>query len=101
MRWAYPYRLSRLTATVGDTVQITITGPVKEAWYLVACGDGWDYRAEAGPSIVATVSLTTDQAWRLLSNNLPRPAVDNLDMSGDPRVLDVLRNTRAIIGEPK
>lgn len=101
MRWAYPYRLRRVGAADGDTVRVTITGPVTESWFLAASADGWDFAAEPGPHTVATLSLTTEQAWRLLSNNLPHEAQDDLDVSGDPRIVDVLLTTRAIIGSPK
>lgn len=101
MRWAYPYRLGGVAAADGDTVRIVITGPVTEAWFLVASGDSWDFHMEPGPRTVATLSMTTDQAWRLLSNNLPPKAQDNLGITGDQPITDVLRNTRAIIGDPK
>ena len=101
MRWAYPYRLRGVSAARGDTVRITITGPVTENWLLAASGGNWDFEVEPGSRTVATLSLTTDQAWRLLSNNLPHAAHDDLDVSGDPRIVDVLLSTRAIIGSPK
>ena len=45
--------------------------------------------------------MTTDQAWRLLSNNLPVDEQSSLRLIGDERVLGVLRKTRAIVGAPK
>jgi hypothetical protein len=45
--------------------------------------------------------MTTDQAWRLLTNNLTSTARETLRASGDAAVLDVLLSTRAIIGTPK
>lgn len=101
MRWAYPYRLGSVAASDGDTVRITITGPVAETWFLVGSGGNWDIRVEPGPSTVATLSMTTDQAWRILSNNLEHDGRSDIDLTGDQRIVDVLRNTRAIIGEPK
>jgi uncharacterized protein (TIGR03083 family) len=101
MRWAYPYRLGRVPAAPGDTVRITITGPVAETWFLVSDADDWDFRSEAGRPTVATLTVTADHAWRLLSNNLPADAHNDLELTGDPAIIDVLRDTRAIIGEPK
>jgi uncharacterized protein (TIGR03083 family) len=101
MRWAYAYRLGGVAAADGDTVSIAITGPVTETWFLVASGGRWDFRMEHGPRTVATLSMTTDQAWRLLSNNLPHDSLSELDITGDQRIVAVLRNTRAIIGDPR
>ena len=44
--------------------------------------------------------MTADQAWRLLSNNLAVDEQSQLRLSGDERVKDVIRRTRAIIGSP-
>jgi uncharacterized protein (TIGR03083 family) len=101
LRWAYPYRLAGIAAADQDTVRITVEGPVNACWFLVATGNNWDFEAEPGLRTVATMSVTTDQAWRLLSNNLPHDALEDLNIAGDPGVVDVLRNTRAIIGHPR
>ena len=98
LRWAYPYRLSSMAAADGDTVTITISGPVTRTWHLVAQPDGWQYRPAIGSRIVATFALTTEQAWRLLSNNLRAREQAELPASGDELVIDVLRRARAIIG---
>jgi hypothetical protein len=45
--------------------------------------------------------MTSEEAWRLLSNNLPLGDQARLRLSGDERVVDVIRKTRAIIGSPK
>jgi hypothetical protein len=45
--------------------------------------------------------MTTEQAWRLLTNNLPEGERARLGNSGDPRVLDLILRTRAIIGSPE
>jgi hypothetical protein len=102
LRWAYPYRPFQLAqAADGDSVRISITGPVTETWFLVASSGMWDFAAVAGPRTVASLAMTTDQAWRLLTNNLPHEARNDLDFAGDPGVVDVLWRTRAIIGDPK
>lgn len=108
LRWAYPYRLAAAPtpepaepSEPGDTVTIEIEGPVEATWHLVADGPAWAFRAEPGRRRVASLSMTTDQAWRLLSNNLP--AADQrslLDVTGDEDVAAILLRTRAIIGAP-
>jgi hypothetical protein len=101
LRWAYPFRLGRISAAAGNTVTITVRGPVSRTWHLVAGEDGWRYRGRPGPQVIATMELTTQQAWRLLTNNLRAGARDQLSRSGSPQILDVLLNTRAIIGAPQ
>jgi hypothetical protein len=100
LRWAYPFRLGEVPAAFGDTVVIAITGPYAATWHLVATESGWDFPASPGSRVVASLSLTTDQTWRLLSNNLPAAEQARLPASGDPRILEVVLRTRAIIGTP-
>ena len=71
LRWAYPYRLANQKRPLGDTVTIDISGPVAATWHLVASEQGWNFAKVAGNQ-VATIAMTTDEAWRLLTNNLPR-----------------------------
>ena len=51
--------------------------------------------------MVAGLSLTTEQAWRLLINNLPDAGQSRLTASGDHEITGILLRTRAIIGSPK
>jgi uncharacterized protein (TIGR03083 family) len=101
LRWAYPFRLGQVRAEAGDTVTISITGPVAATWRLVAATTGWEYRSEPGPRIMASLDMTTEQAWRLLTNNLPAAERAGLTASGDETVISVLYQTRAVIGAPK
>jgi hypothetical protein len=98
--WAYPHRLATVPAQDGETISIEVTGPVTATWLLVAGGDGWDFRPEPGPQLVARLTLTTEQAWRLLTNNLPAQDQDRLALSGPPEITAVLRSTRAVLGTP-
>ncbi len=100
LRWAYPHRLRTITATDGATVTIRITGPVTRTWHLVSDPDGWRYRPEPGSHIVATMDLTTEQAWRVLTNNFPTEQHQSLVTSADRTITDTLLRTRAIIGAP-
>ena len=101
LRWAYPYRLKQCSAGPGDTVTIAISGPVTRTWQLVATAAGWEYHDEPGARVVARLSLTTEQAWRLLTNNLPAAGQSRLTASGDNAITGILLRTRAIIGSPK
>ena len=80
---------------------IAISGPVTRTWQLVATPAGWEYHYEPGARVVAGLSLTTEQAWRLLINNLPDAGQSRLTASGDHEITGILLRTRAIIGSPK
>lgn len=101
LRWAYPFRLAQAPAHPGDSVTISVVGPVTVTWHLVATPAGWAYRDERGTRTVATLEMTTEQAWRLLTNNLPSADRSSITASGDETVLGILLRTRAIIGTPK
>jgi hypothetical protein len=101
LRWAYPYRLQAAQIRSGDTVTITLTGSVERTWHLVADEGVWRFDTEGDRPCVASLDLTTDEAWRLLTNNLPADAQSALRLKGDANVMTILRRTRAIIGVPK
>jgi len=101
LRWAYPYRLEQCSAGPGDTVTIAISGPVTRTWQLVATPTGWEYLCEPGARVVAWLSLTIEQAWRLLTSNLPAAGQSRLTASGDNEITGILLQTRAIIGSSK
>jgi hypothetical protein len=101
LRWAYPYRLAQARAQSGDTVTISVTGPLTQTWHLVAAASGWEFRDQPGPRVVASLAMNTDQAWRLLTNNMPAARQADLAVSGDDAITGILLRTRAIIGTPK
>jgi len=104
-------------------VTISVSGPVTVTWWLVASPAGWRFCHEPGPRTVASLAMTTEQAWRMLTNNLPAsersritapapapapgtgtgtgPGSGSGSGSGDAEILDILYQTRAIIGTPK
>jgi uncharacterized protein (TIGR03083 family) len=102
MRWAYPYRLAAVEARPGDAVDIEIVGPIAVTWRLVAADSGWTFRPEPGDADrrVAALSMSTEQAWRLLTNNLRSGDRAGMRLTGDPAVVEALGRTRAIIGSP-
>jgi uncharacterized protein (TIGR03083 family) len=100
LRWAYPHRLNHVPAQSGDTVCIEISGSVQAVWHIVSNATEWNFRPEPGKRSMARMTLNTEQAWRLLTNNLSTTDQANLDLTGDQRIVDVLRGTRAIIGSP-
>jgi len=100
LRWAYPFRLAEVRAEPGDSVSIEVSGPSSALWHLVSGSNGWEFQASPGSRLVATLAVTTEQAWRLLTNNLPPIQQRELAISGDEPVVEVLRRTRAIVGLP-
>ena len=98
--WAYPYRLATQMRPPGDTVTIDISGPVAKTWHLVSSEQGWTF-ADVPGNEVATIAMSTDEAWRLLTNNLSPERQAALRAFGDPALLEVLRSTRSIVGLPK
>jgi uncharacterized protein (TIGR03083 family) len=100
LRWAFPYRLSQADLASDGAVQITVGEPVNERWTLVASNGAWNFSEASPEHFIARASLTADEAWRLLTNNL-RHASSRLEISGEERAAAVLLSTRAIIGHPK
>jgi hypothetical protein len=47
------------------------------------------------------MSLSGEQAWRLLTNNYDTTVHGSLETAGDPDLITTLLLTRAIIGTPK
>jgi hypothetical protein len=67
----------------------------------VAAGTGWRFDDQPGTRVVASLAMSTEDAWRLLTNNLPAGRRSDLAVSGDGAIAGILLRTRAIIGEPK
>jgi hypothetical protein len=102
LRWAYPFRLEPHHRPAGETVEISVTGPeVELRWDLVSDLPAWRFRPTAGGPIVADLRMTSEQAWRLLSNNLDEDRHGQVVASGDAEIIGALMRTRAIIGTPK
>jgi uncharacterized protein (TIGR03083 family) len=102
MRWAYRYRLDSVRRTAGTRVDVAVTGPdVEVRWSLTSDGAAWRFGAPADDPPIAALALTTDQAWRLLSNNLDVARHGEPVTSGDSEIVEMLLQTRAIIGMPQ
>ena len=100
LRWAYPYRLSSVEASDGDAVVIEIAGPVEVTWYLVRNDARWGFE-ERARATRASIRMSSDQAWRLLTNNLDSVERTAIVTAGEPDLLTTMLLTRAIIGTPE
>jgi hypothetical protein len=79
-----------------------VTWPEGERhWDLVSDGAAWQFRRTAGDQLVAQLHMTSEQTWRLLSNNFDKGTHGDVAASGDSEILSSLMRTRAIIGTPK
>jgi uncharacterized protein (TIGR03083 family) len=102
LRWSYPYRLEAVHRASGATAAITVTGPeVRARWILVSDGGAWQFRRVHDGRPTAELQMTTEQAWRLLTNNFDPDLHGQLVAAGDHEIVGVLRRTRAIIGTPQ
>jgi uncharacterized protein (TIGR03083 family) len=100
LRWAYPYRLAAIARDDGRIAVIEVTGAFERRWILAETDGGWSFVDEPQTPVAARMIVTTDQAWRLLTNNMPPSEQSELDLTGDRAITDVLLSTRAIIGVP-
>jgi hypothetical protein len=101
LRWAYPFRLSAHQRPRGTFIRIDITDEhVGQEWMLVSNGDVWEFDGASPTSESASMVLTGDQAWKLLTNNYDVALDGPLDIAGDPELVATLAATRAIIGTP-
>jgi len=102
LRWAYPFRLDEAGLDVDGTVTVEVTGEVTTTWHLARIGleRRWGFVGAPASAPLAVVSMSTEQAWRLLSNNLAVQDQIGVIRSGNPALLRVLLRTRAIIGAP-
>jgi uncharacterized protein (TIGR03083 family) len=100
LRWAHPYRLDQARIRSGS-IEIEITGSFHRKWRLEHDGSGWAFVARLDAPTHTALSMTVEQAWRLLTNNYSAELHGPLRTSGDPELIEVLLRTRAIIGTPK
>lgn len=93
LRWAFPHRLTQCRWPDGSTLAITITGPEHDDnWSLRSDGSSWAFDPVADGVVVGQMVLTTEQAWRLLTNNYRAYEHGSIQVLGDPKLIDVLTN---------
>jgi uncharacterized protein (TIGR03083 family) len=100
LRWAFPFRLAKLPLHYGSTVVIEMSGTAGGDWVLSLVDGYWDFVSAPVGEVVGRMRLGSDEAWRLLTNNMALEEQSQLDVQGDPDVVEVLLSTRSIIGRP-
>ena len=100
LRWAYPYGIRHVKPQHGAEVQIEVFGELDVTWTL-RYRDRWRFEVAGEGEAVAAIRLSADNAWRLLTNNLPETSVAQIEARGPTELVDALLRTRAIIGDTK
>jgi uncharacterized protein (TIGR03083 family) len=101
LRWAYPYRLRQVDRPAGTAISIEVEGDgLRRRWCVVRTERVWTFADPAGDRLDATVAMSTEQAWRLLTNNYRADVHRPIDVDGDPALTEVVLNARGIIGHP-
>ncbi len=102
LRWAHPHRLGRLDRPAGTAVLIDVDGAgLRRRWWLVRDEVDWTFADDGAAPPDLTVRMSTEQAWRLLTNNHRTDVHGPIDADGDRELAATVVNTRAIIGHPK
>lgn len=101
LRFAWPYRMGAHRRPPGAVVTIELVDDaVGRRWDLVSDGASWSFAERASTEPIASLILTVEQAWRLLTNNLDATAFATLPVAGDADLVRTLLQSRAIIGAP-
>jgi hypothetical protein len=100
LRCALPFRLSQAQPALQGAIEISVGRPIGARWTLVEIDGDWLFSTGTSQHVVAQASLTADETWRLLTNNL-RVGSGLLDVTGDERAVAIILGTRAVIGHPK
>jgi uncharacterized protein (TIGR03083 family) len=102
LRWAYPPGLEDIAAPEGAGVVIAVDGwGLSMVWTLVCSTAGWSFDPVDDAQVIARMTMTPEQAWRQLTNNLEPSIHGRPVLEGDPDACEALLRTRAIIGHPK
>ncbi len=75
-------------------------GDPERRWFIEPGAQEWCFTDRPTDDVIARIRLNSDEAWRLLTNNMPPEEQARLEVSGDPAIVDILRATRAMIGVP-
>ncbi len=88
-------------AQTGSGVRIEFDDPsISGTWLVVRHDDGWRF-GDTADDVIAGMRATTDQLWRLLTNNHRPGEHGPVELTGDAAIGRTLLLTRSIIGEPK
>jgi uncharacterized protein (TIGR03083 family) len=102
---ALPHTLRDVTAPVGSTLRVGVTGPGGGTWTCTRGADRWHLGGPATDPLTdpptATLDLDTDTTWRLCTRGItPEQAADRARVGGDRRLAAAALRIVSIIWSP-
>ena len=94
-----PHAYRDLQTPAGTSVVIAVHGPAGGLWTLVREAGRWEVRAGCAETPGASVRISDEQLWRLLSNGLTRAnaAAAAVEIEGDRTLVEPLLSARSVI----
>ncbi len=85
-----PHAFRDVRAAAGTTVQITVTSSIGDVWYLTRNSESWQLNNDVKEkSIVTSISIDPDIAWKLFSKNIrPYDIKDLVNIEGDKELAE-------------
>jgi uncharacterized protein (TIGR03083 family) len=95
---ALPFHYRSMSAPPGTAIRIHVSGDCGGDWQLCR-GDAWILASEPVGTIVATVTIPQDIAWRIFTKGIAREtAREHVRVTGDAALGDHVLNMLAIVG---
>ena len=95
---ALPFHYRSMSAAAGTAVRILVSGECGGNWHLYR-GDAWMLASEPVGTIVATVTIPQDIAWRIFTKGLAREdASAHVRVTGEATLGNHLLTMLAIVG---
>ena len=96
---ALPHSFRALTAPLGTSVMLEISGEAGGTWFVYLGNAGWVLLLDTPTKPAGTVTLPQDVAWRLFTKGIDREKARSLAvMSGDVHLVEPIFATTSVIG---
>jgi len=97
---ALPFHYRSMSAPVGTAIRIHVSGDCGGDWHLYR-GDAWMLVSEPAGTVVATVTIPQDIAWRIFTKGIAREeARAHVRATGEAALGNHVLNMLAIVGMP-
>ncbi|MBE0690867.1 MAG: maleylpyruvate isomerase family mycothiol-dependent enzyme [Anaerolineae bacterium] len=95
---ALPRTYADISAPLDTAVQLCVTGPAADHWYVIREAGGWVLYKETDIAPASVVTMDGDTAWRIFTKGItPAEAEARASIDGDVALGRVMLNTVAII----
>ena len=95
---ALPFHYRSMSAPPGTAIRIYVSGDCGGEWHLYR-GDAWMLASEPAGTIVATVTIPQDIAWRIFTKGIAREnAREHVRVTGDAALGSHVLDMLAIVG---